>query len=404
MNLKKIKEIIQSYKKHFDAINKEESYKWKAVKHFQDNWNSNAENFVKMLTNSLAYTYNLMDSGNYFPKRMMLRYAQMDTEAIKKLFFELYREDDERTIEDKWINFKSETRRLNKEFFKNRIEGNSFQDQRAFMVYLALRFPERYFLFKFGMFKEFVEKIDFPYKPAIGNPKNLTSYIELCRQLREEVIKDKELLDLHNSRLKENHYAEKSFNLLTQDLIYSTVRHLERFERSENEKSVFERLIRVDNSLTPNRLKLSRKTTKTKTDFVEKQRINKRIGDLGEELVFEYEREKLKRLSITKEPLYVAHTDDTQGFDILSFDQSEEEIYIEVKTTTKSHEAEFFITATELKKSIEVGEKYRLYRVYDFNEEDNTGKFTERKGSLENMSVNPVVYKISYANEDSKVI
>ncbi len=406
MNLKKIKEIIQSYKKHFGAIHKEEIYKWRAVKHFQDNWNIDAKVFPEMIENSLAYTYNLMDSGNYFPKRMMLHYVRMDSEAVRNLFLELYRKDEDKSIEDKWLEFKTETRRLNKEFFrsKNKTEENSYQDQRAFMVYLALRFPERYFLFKFGMFKEFVEKIDFPYTPIKGRVENLTSYTELCGQLREEIIKDEELLKLHNGRLKENHYIEKSFNLLTQDVIYATIKHLDRFESTENEKPVFQRLIRVDKILNPNSLRSTGKTAKTKIDFAEKQRINKKIGDLGEELVFEYEREKLKKIGSKKEPQYIAHTDDSQGFDILSFDENDEEIYIEVKTTKGSHEAEFFITANELRKSIETKEKYRLYRVYEYNEEKNTGKFTEKTGSLESLCINPALYKISYEKDDSKPV
>ena len=88
------------------------------------------------------------------------------------------------------------------------------------MVYLALRFPENYFLFKFKMFKEFVGKIDFPYKPIKGRFENLLVYSELCERLREEIIKDEELIELHQSRLTESHYFETSYNILTQDIIY----------------------------------------------------------------------------------------------------------------------------------------------------------------------------------------
>ena len=101
---------------------------------------------------------------------------------------------------------------------------------------------------------------------------------------------------------------------------------------------------------------------------------------------------------------FFVFTDDSKGFDILSFDENDEEIYIEVKTTKNSHETAFFITVGELRKSIEAKEKYRLYRVYDYDEENNTGKFTERKGSLESLCTEPIIYKTSYENADFKVI
>ena len=347
MNIKKIKEIIESYKKHLDSINEAEIYKWRAVKHFQDNWDINADNFAEMLENSLSYAKNLMDSGQYFPRRMITQYAQMDSEAVKQLFVELYSEDEDKTIQDKWADFHSKAENINKKFFGVGVDKKSYQDHRAFMVYLSLRFPDDYFLFKFRMFKEFVKKVDFPYKPIAGRDANLTVYSELCEMLRNEIIEDNELLELHHGRLTDKHYIESSYNLLTQDIIYATVVHFERFENIETDESIFEKLIRVNKPLIPktHEYNQNKKSSNAKVDYEKKQRSNKRLGNFGEQLVLKYELEKLKKLGSKKEPEYVAFTDDSQGFDILSFDENDKEIYIEVKTTTQSCEANFFITA-----------------------------------------------------------
>ena len=275
-----------------------------------------------------------------------------------------------------------------------KVDKKSYQDHRAFMVYLSLRFPDDYFLFKFRMFKEFVKKVDFPYKPIAGRDANLTVYSELCEMLRNEIIEDNELLELHHGRLTDKHYIESSYNLLTQDIIYATVVHFERFENIETDESIFEKLIRVNKPLIPktHEYNQNKKSSNAKVDYEKKQRSNKRLGNFGEQLVLKYELEKLKKLGSKKEPEYVAFTDDSQGFDILSFDENDKEIYIEVKTTTQSCEANFFITANELRKSIEAKEKYRLYRVYNYNEENDTGKFREFQGSLESLCTEPVVY------------
>lgn len=390
MNLRKVERIIQSYKKHFEAIDKAEIYKWRAVKQFQDNWDIDAQDFARMLEDSLAQANNLMDSGQYFPKRMILNYAQKDSEAVRELFAELYLENKGKTIEDRWNDFHVRVETLNQRYFGNK---KSYQDHRAFMVYLALRFPEEYFLFKFKMFKGFVEKVDYPYTPKMGKIENLLVYSDLCEILRGIIVKDEELIEIHKGRLTEDHYREATFNLLTQDVIYATVAHFERFENIEPEKPVFERLVRSDSILIPSRINPIKKSSVNTQDYAEKQRKNKRIGNFGEQLVFRYEQEKLKTRGSKKVAEYVALTDDGKGFDILSYDKNELPIFIEVKTTTQTCEAVFFITATELKKSIEASESYRLYRVYDYNEENDSGTFIEFRGSLESFCTEPILFK-----------
>lgn len=77
-----IREYIQLYKQEFHRINELELYNWKAVKQFKDHWNIDAPDFPKMLKESLSLVSNLMDSGNYFPKRMLMSNAHESPEKI----------------------------------------------------------------------------------------------------------------------------------------------------------------------------------------------------------------------------------------------------------------------------------------------------------------------------------
>ena len=67
-----------------------------------------------------------------------------------------------------------------------------------------------------------------------------------------------------------------------------------------------------------------------------------------------------------------ALTDDTLGYDITSYDENGEQIYIEVKTTTANRIDGFYLTANEIDKADRYGEKYRLYRVYNLNVKNKT--------------------------------
>lgn len=149
MNNLAIKEYIEAYKSEFESVNQLEIYKWKAVKHFQDNWDIEANNFNSMLTESLRLAKNLLASGQYFPKRMLLKNTQKTPEAIRQLFKKLFNEDN--GITDRIEEFRENFKKINKSNFHDK---NDYQDHRAVIVYLTLRFPDRYFFYKQRIFEE----------------------------------------------------------------------------------------------------------------------------------------------------------------------------------------------------------------------------------------------------------
>ena len=67
----------------------DEKYKWEAVKCFQVNWDVNSDDFAQMLTKSLSQTANLLASVNYFPARMIIKFAEIAQEDVRAMFIEL---------------------------------------------------------------------------------------------------------------------------------------------------------------------------------------------------------------------------------------------------------------------------------------------------------------------------
>lgn len=119
-----------------------------------------------------------------------------------------------------------------------------------------------------------------------------------------------------------------------------------------------------------------------KQDHEQKAKSNKAIGEAGELLVMEHEMNKLKKLGMDKTPIHIALTDDNAGYDILSFNTEEEEIYIEVKTTTGTIQQPFFVTANEVKVSEEKGDNYFIYRLYEFDKEMNAARMYQQEGPI----------------------
>lgn len=120
-------------------------------------------------------------------------------------------------------------------------------------------------------------------------------------------------------------------------------------------------------------------------DFVKLEADRRDLGRAGEEAVVRFERDRLitqgrQRLARRVEQVSLTRGDGL-GYDVLSFDDQGDELFIEVKTTRRPREFPFLITRNEVALSAEVPDRFRLYRVYDFNK-PKTGLYT-LAGSLE---------------------
>ena len=142
MNNKIVRAYIDEYKRRFNDFQNDEIYKWEAVKQFQDNWNIEHPNFAEMLRESLSLTENLLSSNQYYPRKMLLLNAEKSSDKVRELFRNLFNE--ELDLLERIEEFKSGTKQLNK---RNFPDTNSYQFHRAIMLYLAFKYPEKYFLY-----------------------------------------------------------------------------------------------------------------------------------------------------------------------------------------------------------------------------------------------------------------
>ena len=88
----KLNPILEGYKTYFPAHWKDEKFKWEAVKHFQDHWNIDAENFGDMFKEATDKTFSLLASGYAYPRLMVINFAKADDEAVRSMFQNLFDE------------------------------------------------------------------------------------------------------------------------------------------------------------------------------------------------------------------------------------------------------------------------------------------------------------------------
>lgn len=115
---------------------------------------------------------------------------------------------------------------------------------------------------------------------------------------------------------------------------------------------------------------------KTPCDFEEWNKYMKLIGDLGEKYV--YEREVRKLIASKREDLAECVNadiakDHNNGYDILSYTETGEELHIEVKATPGTLDTPFYISKNEWDRAMEFkeqGKLYELHRVYNVGKDN----------------------------------
>lgn len=382
MDMDLLRGYIAAYEEKFDAISHDEIYKWQAVQWFQDHWDIEAADFAAMLDTSLKKTSNLLSSGAYFPRRMIIEFAEEDPTAVREAFRALF--DEERDLMDRITSFQATSSDWIERHYPRK---KHYQGDRAVLVYLVLRYPDSYYLYKWSMFVEFARKTRYDYKPGRKKGVNVIPYLNLCERLREEIVRHDSLLKRHHERIGAAEYADESYHLLTQDFIYAVTKYLDLSADPPTPRPPRLRLTGVVVEAQP----ISPIFKGQFVDYVARHRHNTRIGNLGEDWVLQEERlkhgDKVSHDSLIK--------GDGLGYDILSVDDDGGPKYIEVKTTAGKPTTSFYISRNELARSREVGERYYLYRLYNFDEAKGSADYYVLRGDLSRYCINPTQFEVS---------
>jgi hypothetical protein len=133
-----------------------------------------------------------------------------------------------------------------------------------------------------------------------------------------------------------------------------------------------------------------------KVDYGLLQEESKRVGDRGEEFVFNFEKATLERegrADLAADVLWVAREiGDGVGYDIRSFSLDGRHRYIEVKATKLGALTPFYITSAELDFARRHHGEYAIYRVFDID--GDAPEFYVLEGDLDTLlAVEPVTYR-----------
>ena len=133
-------------------------------------------------------------------------------------------------------------------------------------------------------------------------------------------------------------------------------------------------------------------------DYAAREARNRQLGEQGEKFILEYEKFRLKRLGRADLISAVEWTSkergDGAGYDIRSFDgPTDNELFIEVKTTNSGMYQPFLITRNEVAFSETRDSQYALYRLFDFSRDPRM--FSLPGYIRKHVALSPQLYKAS---------
>lgn len=219
----RLKEILAEYKKVFVQQQwPNEKYKWEAVQCFQENWDINSADFAQMLKKSLAKTDNLLRSANNFPKGMITGFAEAAPEAVHSMYMELY--DESKDLCERIANFKNKSNTLLERYGNGAAQH--YQYENAIMAYLWLRYPDKYYIYKFGEVKAVSLELESDYRFKKGAYEdNIRNFMALYDEICAELQQDDELRNLLNSQITSTCYADPELRTLTIDIGFFIFRY-----------------------------------------------------------------------------------------------------------------------------------------------------------------------------------
>lgn len=215
-----IENAVSSYIIDFDKYWNDEKYKWRAVKWFQDHWDINASDFVKMLDEATSKSENLLSSQNSYPRGMILEMAKADTSAVKEMFIKLF--DETESIEKRISDFIKRAEEIREKFNPGSWNVH-YQTTNSVSVYLWLKYPDKYYIYKYGEYVEVDNKLGLGFSiKKNGKPEELKKGFEMYGLLNSILDGNQEIKDILSSHLSEDSslYSDPKLKTATIDLGY----------------------------------------------------------------------------------------------------------------------------------------------------------------------------------------
>lgn len=196
----KLEPILAGYQAYFPKYWHDECFKWQAVQHFQKHWNIDAADFGAMFKEATAQVFGLLDTGYAYPRAVIMDFSNADSEATRQMFRELY--DETHDLAERVDAFQSAAEALR----TARDDGtwkNHYQNTSAISVYLWLKYPDKYYPYRYSVSHDIAAELNFSTPPKRdGSVDSMLKGYRLYDELRDELCKNAAITQMIRSAIE----------------------------------------------------------------------------------------------------------------------------------------------------------------------------------------------------------
>lgn len=216
INTGNLDRIIKAYKDYFKTHFSIEIYKWKAVNYFQSYWNIEATNFKNMLMQALSKTENLLTSMNNYPRKMLEEFCEIDEAKVREMFRVLFDEDQD--IVARINQFRQNADGLLIQWGKGKQHYQTFN---AITTYLWLRYPDKYYIYKYSCARKMVRELmpSMVLKKGCG-AEEVIDVFKLYDDVAKVLQNDTDIRQMLDEVLTKDCYSDKELRTTVVDLAY----------------------------------------------------------------------------------------------------------------------------------------------------------------------------------------
>ena len=229
INREKLNPILGGYKIYFPQHWDDEKYKWEAIKHFQDHWDIDADDFGEMFKQATDKTFNLLASGYAYPRGMITNFAKADDEATRTMFRNLF--DESLDLAERVDAFQTTSEELRSKY-DDGTWRNHYQNTNAISTYLWLRYPDKYYIYKYELFRAAAKELSSDYMPKKnGSVESLIGGFRMYDEICDAIKSDSEICEMVRTSMKPSCYPDPKMKTTTIDVGF----YLARFYLSEQD-------------------------------------------------------------------------------------------------------------------------------------------------------------------------
>ena len=230
----KLQEAIAGYKLYFPTHWRLEKFKWETLKVCSQYFDIEAVDFITMWKKCISKSGAMLNSRNNFAGGQIGSFFQEKPEHLREMFRYLFNEDIDFLSRIKY--FREESNKILKEHNAKHPEAvwkTCYQTTNAISTYLWMRFPDKYYIYKYSECRA-ADKLLSGDQPVIrgGYNDDVIKGYQLYDEIRHELAKDTELVQMFEQAKDDSCYADKNLITLTIDFGY----YLSRYYMKEQPK------------------------------------------------------------------------------------------------------------------------------------------------------------------------